>query len=175
MKNLKARACGNSVLKHRRRNAKRNRTKTITAVLLLTVVTMAFKRGADRVSLSGGSVKSLSSITRWQVTNFPNFSVQPGQCLTADGSGPGGVNNLPAPDVAGTIAMSLTTGAAARVSTTVRTLWPARASALHAIYVGLPGQNTSNSTLVKINYNPATLTRSYSYAFPDIAPYATST
>jgi uncharacterized repeat protein (TIGR01451 family) len=80
-----------------------------------------FNRGAVPVSVNGWSVQYAAATgTAWQVTNLPNVSIPAGgYLLVAESLGANGVNNLPAPDVTGTIAMSATAGKVALVNTTV--------------------------------------------------------
>jgi len=79
-----------------------------------------FNRGGSPVSVNGWSVQYASATgTSWQVTNLPNVSIQAGQyLLVAEGAGANGVNNLPTPDVTGTIAMSATAAKVALVNST---------------------------------------------------------
>jgi hypothetical protein len=79
-----------------------------------------FNRGTTAQSLNGWSVQYAAATgTSWQVTNLTNVTLQPGQYyLVAQGAGANGVNNIPTPDVTGTIAMSATAGKVALVNTT---------------------------------------------------------
>jgi predicted extracellular nuclease len=79
-----------------------------------------FNRGNTNVSLNGWSVQYAAATgTSWQVTNLTNVTLQPGQYyLVAEGAGANGVNNLPTPDVTGSIAMSATAAKVALVNTT---------------------------------------------------------
>src|SRR5215213_341241 len=77
-----------------------------------------FNRGASPVSLNGWSVQYASATgTAWQVTNLTNVTLQPGQYYLV-GEGADGVNNIPAADAPGTIAMSATAAKVALVNTT---------------------------------------------------------
>jgi DNA/RNA endonuclease G (NUC1)/fibronectin type 3 domain-containing protein len=80
-----------------------------------------FNRGGSPVSVNGWSVQYAAATgTTWQVTNLPNVSIGPGQYfLVGEGAGANGVNNIPAPDATGTIAMSATAAKVALVSSTV--------------------------------------------------------
>lgn len=75
-----------------------------------------FNRGASSVDVSGWSVQYTSAGgTSWQVTTL-NGSIAPGHYyLVQESAGTGGTINLPAPDAAGTIAMSATAGKVAVV------------------------------------------------------------
>lgn len=79
-----------------------------------------FNRSSSPVSVNGWSVQYASAAgTTWQVTNLPNVSVPAGgYLLIAEGTGINGVNNLPTPDVTGSISMSANTGKVALVNTT---------------------------------------------------------
>src|SRR3954464_4823758 len=79
-----------------------------------------FNRGSSPVSVNGWSVQYAAATgTSWQVTNLPNVSIPAGgYLLVAEGAGANGVNNLPTPDVTGTIAMSATAAKVALVSST---------------------------------------------------------
>jgi uncharacterized repeat protein (TIGR01451 family) len=79
-----------------------------------------FNRGAVSVSVNGWSVQyGAATGTTWQVTNLPNVSIPAGgYLLVAESAGANGVNNLPTPDVTGTIAMSATAGKIALVNAT---------------------------------------------------------
>src|SRR6266567_263417 len=79
-----------------------------------------FNRGSSPISLNGWSVQYASATgTTWQVTSLTNFTLQPGQYyLVQEGSGANGVNNIPAPDATGTIAMSATVAKVALVDNT---------------------------------------------------------
>ncbi|MFT3807151.1 lamin tail domain-containing protein [Arenimonas sp.] len=79
-----------------------------------------FNRGTSSASVNGWSVQYAAATgTSWQVTNLPNVSIPAGgYLLVSEGAGPNGVNNLPTPDVTGTIAMSATTGKVALVNAT---------------------------------------------------------
>jgi len=79
-----------------------------------------FNRGASAVSVNGWSVQYAAAAgTTWQVTALTNTTIQPGQYfLVAESFGANGVNNLPTPDVTGTIAMSATAAKVALVNAT---------------------------------------------------------
>ncbi|HEV7573012.1 MAG TPA: DNA/RNA non-specific endonuclease [Thermoanaerobaculia bacterium] len=80
-----------------------------------------FNRGGSPISVNGWSVQyaAATGTGAWQVTNLPNISIQPGQYfLVAESAGANGVNNLPTPDVTGSIAMSATAGKVALVNVT---------------------------------------------------------
>jgi len=79
-----------------------------------------FNRSASSVNVNGWSVQYASATgTSWQVTPLGNVSIPAGgYCLVAEGSGANGVNNLPTPDVTGTIAMSATAAKVALVNST---------------------------------------------------------
>src|SRR4051812_16569871 len=79
-----------------------------------------FNRSGSAVSVNGWSVQYAAATgTSWQVTNLPNVSIPAGgYLLVAEGAGANGVNNLPTPDVTGTIAMSATAAKVALVNTT---------------------------------------------------------
>ena len=81
-----------------------------------------FNRGTAAVSLNGWSVQynsATSTTTTWQVTNLPNFTLQPGQYfLVQEALGAGGTTPLPTPDATGTIALSATAGKVALVNNT---------------------------------------------------------
>jgi len=63
---------------------------------------------------------SATGTTAWSVTALPNVSIQPGQYfLVAEQFGANGVNNIPAADATGCIAMSAIAGKVALVSSTV--------------------------------------------------------
>ena len=80
-----------------------------------------FNRGASPQSLNGWSVQYAAAAgTTWQVTALTNVTLQPGQYyLVGESFGANGVNNLPTPDVTGTIAMSATAAKVALVNSTV--------------------------------------------------------
>jgi predicted extracellular nuclease len=75
-----------------------------------------FNRGISTVDVTGWSVQYASSAgTTWQVTTLSG-TIQPGQYyLVRQAQGAGGTVPLPAPDAAGTIAMSATAGKVALV------------------------------------------------------------
>jgi predicted extracellular nuclease len=78
-----------------------------------------FNRGGSAVSINGWSVQytSATGTGAWQVTNLPNTTIPPGgYLLVAESAGANGVNNLPTPEVTGTIAMSATAGKVAVVN-----------------------------------------------------------
>jgi predicted extracellular nuclease len=79
-----------------------------------------FNRGTSPQSLNGWSVQYAAATgTAWQVTNLTNVTLQPGQYyLVGEGAGANGVNNIPAADVTGTIAMSATAAKIALANTT---------------------------------------------------------
>jgi hypothetical protein len=79
-----------------------------------------FNRGNTPVSINGWSVQYAAATgTAWQVTSLPNVTLQPGQYfLVSESFGANGVNPLPTPDAAGTIAMSATAGKVALVNCT---------------------------------------------------------
>jgi len=80
-----------------------------------------FNRGSSSVNVNGWSVQytSATGTGAWQVTNLPNTTIPPGgYLLVAEGAGANGVNNLPTPEVTGSIAMSATAGKVAVVNTT---------------------------------------------------------
>lgn len=81
-----------------------------------------FNRGAVAADLTGWSVQyaSAAGAGSWQKTDLPPVVLQPGQYfLVAEAAGTGGTQDLPAPDVIGTIAMSGTAGKVALLSTQV--------------------------------------------------------
>ncbi len=81
-----------------------------------------FNRGAVAADLTGWSVQyaSAAGTGSWQKTHLPPVVLQPGQYfLVAEAAGTGGTQDLPAPDVIGTIAMSGTAGKVALLSTQV--------------------------------------------------------
>src|SRR5215217_8170165 len=71
-------------------------------------------------SLAGWSVQYASAAgTSWQVTSLTG-SLAPGQYfLIGEGAGANGVNNIPTPDVSGSISMSATAGKVTLVSSTI--------------------------------------------------------
>ncbi|HEX8284854.1 MAG TPA: lamin tail domain-containing protein [Pyrinomonadaceae bacterium] len=79
-----------------------------------------FNRGSVAQSVNGWSVQYAAATgTSWQMTNLPNVSVPAGgYLLVAEGAGANGVNNLPTPDVTGSISMSATAAKLALVNTT---------------------------------------------------------
>jgi uncharacterized repeat protein (TIGR01451 family) len=79
-----------------------------------------FNRSASAVSVNGWSVQYAAATgTSWQVTNLPNVSIPAGGYLLVEESfNANGVNNLPTPDVTGTIFMSATAAKVALVNTT---------------------------------------------------------
>jgi hypothetical protein len=79
-----------------------------------------FNSGSSGVSVNGWSVQYASATgTTWQRTNLPNVTIPAGgYFLVAQGSGSNGVNNIPAADATGTIAMSATAGKVALVNST---------------------------------------------------------
>jgi len=79
-----------------------------------------FNRGTAAQSLNGWSVQyAAAGGTSWQTTSLTNVTLQPGQrYLVAEAFGANGVNNLPAADATGSIAMSATAGKVALVKTT---------------------------------------------------------
>ncbi len=78
-----------------------------------------FNRGSSPVSVTGWSVQYASSSgTTWQTTALSG-TLQPGQYfLVQQATGAGGTTPLPTPDVAGSIAMSATSGKVALVDST---------------------------------------------------------
>lgn len=79
-----------------------------------------FNAGPAPVSLTGWSVQYASAVgASWQVTPLGNVALAPGQYyLVQEATGAGGTNDLPTPDVVGSIAMSSSAGKVAVVSTT---------------------------------------------------------
>lgn len=79
-----------------------------------------FNRGGAPASVNGWSVQYAAATgTSWQVTPLPNVSIPAGgYLLVAEGAGANGVNNLPTPDVTGTINMSATGAKVALASST---------------------------------------------------------
>jgi uncharacterized protein len=79
-----------------------------------------FNAGQVPVSLSGWSVQYASSGgSTWQVTNLSAVTLQPGQYyLIQQAQGAGGSQNLPTPDVTGSIPMSGSAGKVALVRST---------------------------------------------------------
>jgi Big-like domain-containing protein/lamin tail-like protein/Calx-beta domain-containing protein len=118
-----------------------------------------FNRGGSAVSVNGWSVQyaAATGTSSWQVTNLPNVSIQPGQYfLVAESFGTNGVNNLPTPDVTGTIAMSATAGKVALVNTTTALsgACPASASIVDLIGYG----STANCFETAVAPAPSTTT-----------------
>lgn len=97
-----------------------------------------FNRGAAAVSVNGWSVQYAASTgTSWQVTNLPNVSIPAGgYLLIAEGAGANGVNNLPTPDVTGSIAMSATGAKVALLNTTTALSGACPSSAAIMDFVG---------------------------------------
>jgi hypothetical protein len=79
-----------------------------------------FNRGTERVSVNGWSVQYAPPTgSTWQATALPNLNVEAGRyLLVGEGSGVNGVNDLPAADASGTIAMSAIAGRIALVNST---------------------------------------------------------
>jgi uncharacterized protein len=79
-----------------------------------------FNRGNTPISLNGWSVQYAAATgTSWQVTSLTNVTLQPGQYyLVGEGAGANGVNNIPTPDVSGSISMSATAAKVALVNST---------------------------------------------------------
>ncbi|HEY8894030.1 MAG TPA: T9SS type A sorting domain-containing protein [Niastella sp.] len=80
-----------------------------------------YNRSATGVSVDGWSVQYASSTgSIWFVTNLPNVTIPAGgYFLVAETFNNNGVNNLPTPDVTGTITLSSTSGKVALVSSTI--------------------------------------------------------
>ncbi|WP_165986316.1 endonuclease/exonuclease/phosphatase family protein [Streptomyces sp. YIM 98790] len=78
--------------------------------------------GGSAVPLDGWSVQYLpgspSSASRWQVTALDGSIAPGGRYLVSENAGSGGTVELPAPDAAGSISMSATSGTVALVSST---------------------------------------------------------
>jgi DNA/RNA endonuclease G (NUC1) len=103
-----------------------------------------FNRGNSPQALNGWSVQYASATgSSWQVTALTSVTLQPGRYyLIAEGSGANGVNNLPAPDATGSIAMSATAAKVALVNSTTALSGAAPAS---GSIVDLVGYGTGGS------------------------------
>ncbi len=97
-----------------------------------------YNRANTPISVNGWSVQYAAATgTAWQVTPLPNVTIQPGKYfLVAESFGANGVNPLPAPDVAGTIAMSATAAKVALVNTTTALSGACPSSATIIDFVG---------------------------------------
>lgn len=97
-----------------------------------------FNKGTTAVSLNGYSVQYAAATgTAWQVTLLTNVTLQPGQYyLIAEGTGVGGANSLPTPDVSGTVAMSATAAKVALVNSTTALSGACPSSASIVDFVG---------------------------------------
>lgn len=102
-----------------------------------------FNAGSAPVNMAGWSVQYASAAgSTWSVTNLPSLVVQPGQyLLVQEAVGAGGTTPLPAPDVAGTIAMSATAGKVALVSSRVALTGPSPSAATLVDLVGFGSAN----------------------------------
>lgn len=102
-----------------------------------------FNRGQTAVNINGWSVQYASaSGSTWQVTELPDFTLQPGQYfLIQQGAGSGGTADLPDPDVIGMINMSSTNGKVA-LSNTLEALTGTNPSG--AAVMDLVGFGTAN-------------------------------
>ena len=109
-----------------------------------------FNRGTVSVSVNGWSVQYASAAgTAWSVTNLPNVSIPAGgYLLVGEGAGANGVNNIPTPDVSGTIAMSATAAKVALVNTTAALSGACPASASIVDLVGYGGTASCSETAV---------------------------
>src|SRR5262249_9161004 len=98
---------------------------------------------ATAVDLTGWSVQYASAtLSNWQVTPLPSFTLQPGQYfLIQEAAGLGGTDNLPAPDAMGTIAMGATSGKVALVSNTVALTGTCPSGSGIVDFVGYDGAN----------------------------------
>jgi DNA/RNA endonuclease G (NUC1)/fibronectin type 3 domain-containing protein len=117
-----------------------------------------FNRGGSPISVNGWSVQYAAATgTAWQVTNLPNVSIQPGQYfLVAESAGANGVNNLPTPDVTGSIAMSATAAKVALVPSTTALSGACPSSALLVDIVGYG--STANCFETAVAPAPSTTT-----------------
>jgi predicted extracellular nuclease len=97
-----------------------------------------FNRGDAAVNLDGWTVQYASSAgTTWAATSLTNLTLQPLQYyLVQEAEGAGGAVDLPAPDAAGTIAMSATAGKVALVGNATLLSGSCPASATIADFVG---------------------------------------
>jgi predicted extracellular nuclease len=80
-----------------------------------------FNNSAGAVNVNGWSVQyaSATGTTTWQVTSLPNVSIPAGgYLLVGENGNANGNNDLPTPDVSGTLNMSATAGKVALVNST---------------------------------------------------------